>query len=80
VADQWDRRFDNHPVWGAVVSLKDQLSRIDLPTDPQLAESYRRLERLVATAEAYRDAENNEDLFTNTMLQSVYDAMGQYVI
>ncbi|MBP2454624.1 hypothetical protein [Mycolicibacterium lutetiense] len=80
MADQWDRRFDDHPVWGAVVTLKDHLSKIDLPSDPQLAESYRRLERLVATLDAYREAENNKDLFTNTMLQSVYDAMVQYVL
>lgn len=80
MADQWDRRFDDHPVWGAVVTLRDQLSSVELPSDPNLAEAYRRLERLVSTVDAYREDENSKDLFTNTMLQSVFDALVQYVI
>ncbi|POY15249.1 hypothetical protein C3476_25210 [Mycobacterium kansasii] len=60
--------------------MQQQLDSIDLPTDPQMATAYNRIVRLIATVEAYRDAENNKDLFTNTMLQSVYNAITQYVI
>jgi Mg2+ and Co2+ transporter CorA len=79
VADQWELRFDNHPVWGALESLKSQLDSTDLPTDPPMVTARNRILRLITTVEAYRDAENNKDLFTSTMLQSVYNAITQYV-
>lgn len=78
--DQWDTRFDSHPLWGAIATVKSHLDTAGLPTDPQMSAAYGRISRMVTTVEAYRDAENSKDLFTNTMLQSAYNAVTQYVV
>ncbi len=79
VTDQWETRFDNHPVWGAVQTLKGQVDSLELPTDPALAAAYNRVLRMIATVESYRDSENSKDLYSNTMLQQVYNAITQYI-
>ncbi|MDO3214566.1 hypothetical protein [Mycobacteroides abscessus] len=79
MADQWETRFDNHPLWGALQSLKDQVDSLELPSDPALAAAYNRVLRMVTTVESYKDSDNSKDLYSNTMLQQVYNAITQYV-
>lgn len=79
VTDQWVTRFDNHPLWNTLQTLKGQVESLDLPTDPTLAAAYNRVLRMIATIESYRDSENSKDLYTSTMLQQVYNAVTQYV-
>jgi DNA-binding ferritin-like protein len=79
VTDQWETRFDNHPLWSTLQTLKGQVDSLDLPIDPTLAAAYNRVLRMIATIESYRDSENSKDLYTNTMLQQVYNAVTQYV-
>ena len=79
VTDQWETRFDNHPLWSALETLKGQVDAVELPIDPSLAAAYNRVLRMIATVESYKDSENSKDLYTNTMLQQVYNAITQYV-
>lgn len=79
VTDQWETRFDSHPLWSALQSLKDQFDSLELPSDPALAAAYNRVLRMITTVESYRDSDNSKDLYTNTMLQQVYNAVTQYV-
>ncbi|MBZ4559892.1 hypothetical protein GBO17_13225 [Mycobacterium avium subsp. hominissuis] len=79
MTDQWETRFDNHPLWSALDTLKGQVDALELPSDPTLAAAYNRVLRMIATVESYKESENSKDLYTGTMLQQVYNAITQYV-